>query len=121
VRGVLGMSEEPSQEVEMKDVLKIILADSIAKSQMDLAIGILLELRAAGCYSRSGRQMFASELKTPGPRATVYRVVSALERAGFVDRESKYSGFFLSHNFSSKLEDRAEKWRKFAKGDLPKG
>jgi hypothetical protein len=110
------VGDEPSQENEMKALLLQILADSVASSQVEIAIGVLMELRAAGCFSRSGRQMFASELKTPGPRATVYRVVSALEKAGLVDRESKYSGYFLSHNFSNVLEGRAEKWRKFAKG-----
>lgn len=93
-----------------------ILGDFIAKSQLDTAIRIIGELRKAGCYSRSGRQMFASELKVPGPRATTYRVVSVLEKAGFIDRESKYSGYFLSHNFANKLEEKAEKWRRFARG-----
>jgi DNA-binding IclR family transcriptional regulator len=111
------MSDEPSQENEMMALLRQILTDSVASSQVEIATGILMELRASGCFSRSGRQMFASELKTPGPRATVYRVVSALEKAGLVDRESKYSGYFLSYNFSNMLEGRAEKWRKFAKGN----
>lgn len=108
--------EKPSQEIGTRDLLKGILEDSVAKSQLEIAIDIILALKEAGCYSRSGRQMFASELKIPGPRATIYRVVSVLERIGIVDRESKYSGYFLSHNFANRLEERAEKWRRFAKG-----
>lgn|GEM_PF-4735987 len=101
---------------ETFELVKGILKDFVAKSQLEIAIGVVLELKASGCFSRSGRQKFASELKVPGPRATVYRVVSVLEDLGILDRESKYSGYFLSHNFSNRLEDRAEKWRRFSKG-----
>ncbi|MFH0961377.1 MAG: hypothetical protein V1820_01700 [archaeon] len=99
-----------------RDFLKLLLEDFVAKSQVEIAIQIILEMKAAGCYSRSGRQMFASELKVQGPRATIYRIVSTLERGGLIDRESKYSGYFLSHNFANKLEEKAEKWRRFARG-----
>jgi hypothetical protein len=104
-----------SQTIETDEVLESILKETIAKSQVPLALEILSTLKTAGCYSRSGKQLFASDLKVAGPRATIYRVVFALEKAGLIDRESKYSGYFLSHNFANSLEERAEKWRKFSK------
>lgn len=101
---------------EEEETLLLILKHFVAKSQLEIAAKVILELKRVGCYSRSGRQIFASELKVQGPRATIYRVVSVLEKKGFLDRESKYSGYFLSHNFANRLEDSAEKWRRFAKG-----
>lgn len=109
------VNQAPSQESGNDEILDSLLKETIAKRQVPIAKEVLLALRDAGCFSRSGKQMFASELKVKGPRATVYRVVSALEKTGLIDRESKYSGYFLSHNFSNRLEERAEKWRKFSK------
>ena len=105
-------------ERENESQISEILKDFIAAKQVPIAIEVFRKLEDANCFSRSGKQMFISEMegKVDCPRATLYRVVKLLEHFGFIDRESRFSGYFLSHRFSNRVESHAVLWRKFAKG-----
>lgn len=104
---------EEIDESQLSEILK----GRIAKRQIQTAIAILKQLKGGGCYARSGRQLFITDIlgKIEAPKATVYRVVKCLEKLGFVDRESRFSGYFLSFNFSNWQEEKANLWRKFCK------
>lgn len=100
---------------EMESQLNEILKDYIARKQIPIAASILAQFRKRGCYARSGKQLFVADLKVEAPRATVYRIVSLLEKLGLIDRESRFSGYFLSFSFSNKRDEQANFWRKFCK------
>ncbi len=104
---------EEIDESQLNDILK----GRVAKRQVPIAISVLKHLRAGGCYARSGKQLFITDIlgKLEAPKATIYRVVKTLEKLGFVDRESRFSGYFLSFNFSNWQEEKANLWRKFCK------
>ena len=103
-------------EEEKQSQLNEILPLYIAKRQVPVAIGILDELYQKGCVSRSGKQAFLTDIKLEDvPRATLYRVASRLESLGLIDRESKFSGYFLSHGFSNRRESEAAFWRRLIK------
>lgn len=97
--------------------LSEILKGRLAKRQVQIALSVLKRLKEGGCYARSGKQLFITDIidKIEAPKATIYRVVKALEKLGFVDRESRFSGYFLSFNFSNWQEEKANLWRKFCK------
>jgi len=108
-----------SQNIEtdlLVEGLETLLRSFLPRKQAQIAVQIILELRNRGCYARSGSQLFITELKLNAPRATVYRVVRELEKIGLVDRQSRFSGYFLSHVFSNRLEEQANWWRRFCKG-----
>ncbi len=104
---------EEINESHLSDILK----GRLAKRQIPIAISVLKQLKDGGCYARSGKQLFITDIlgKIETPKATIYRVVKTLEKLGFVDRESRFSGYFLSFNFSNWQEEKANLWRKFCK------
>lgn len=105
-----------SETDELVEGLEALLRGFLPKKQVPIAIQVILTLRSRGCYPRSGNQFFMTELKVAAPRATVYRVVKELEQLGLIDRESRFSGYFLSHGFANRLDEQANWWRKFCKG-----
>lgn len=104
-------------EAEVESQINEILKGRVAKRQIPIAIEIVKRFKEGGCYARSGKQLYITDIlgKIQAPKATIYRVVRALEKQGFVDRESRFSGYFLSFNFSNWQEEKAAIWRKFCK------
>jgi len=103
---------EESKKSQLTEILRLY----VAKRQVGIAAGLIEQLFDRGCFSRSGKQAFITEIKLEGvPRATLYRIASRLESLGFIDRESRFAGYFLSHGFSSKREAEANSWRHLMK------
>lgn len=109
----MALKMEESKKSQLNEILRLY----VAKRQLATAVSLIEQLYDHGCFSRSGKQAFLTEIKLEGvPRATLYRIASRLESLGLIDRESRFSGYFLSHVFSSKREAEANSWRHLMKG-----
>jgi len=103
---------EESKKSQLNEILHLY----VAKRQVDVASSLIEYFYDRDCFARSGKQAFITEVKLEGvPRATIYRIASRLESLGFIDRESRFSGYFLSHGFSTKREAESTFWRHLLK------
>jgi hypothetical protein len=76
---------------------------------------ILLYLVKEGVISsetaRTGSEI-ARKFADKFPTTSVGRTLSILERYGFLDRRTKYDGYFVSHKFLNEMERHRAAWKK---------